>query len=190
MVYSGEHEQYSWGPKIGHAQNRTLPDLLSICPWNIWLRDYISGWCLFVSFFVLLAEQGAEVEGTLQPHSSELYIPKHAACHNDLAPYSELMKWVKEVDQAVFLELCQVSRDCSVSFLHTTGTCAKPPTTACPLLSSQKLKICFWDYWKGSTRVVFFAYDNSRKESEREGERFLEWKEIYVQNLDEFWGKK
>ena len=98
--------------------------------------------CLF-PFFVLLAEQGAEIEGTLQPHSSELYIPKHAACHNDLAPYSELMKWVKEVDQAVFLELCQVSRDCSVSFSHTTGSCAKPPTTACPLLSSQKLKICF-----------------------------------------------
>ena len=89
---------------------------------------------LFVSFFVLFGEQGAEVEGTLQPHSSELYIPKHSACHDDLAPYSELMKWVKEVDQAVFLELCQVRRGCSVSFSHTTGSCAKLPTTACPLL--------------------------------------------------------
>ncbi|XP_029188068.2 exocyst complex component 1-like isoform X2 [Acropora millepora] len=55
----------------------------------------------------IFQHHGAEVEGTLQPHSSELYIPKHSACHNDLAPYSELMKWVKEVDQAVFLELCQ-----------------------------------------------------------------------------------
>ncbi|RMX37015.1 hypothetical protein pdam_00005051 [Pocillopora damicornis] len=44
---------------------------------------------------------------TLVQHSSELCIPKHLACHNDLAPFSDLMKWLKEVDQTVFLELCQ-----------------------------------------------------------------------------------
>lgn len=47
---------------------------------------------------------------TLVQHSSELCIPKHLACHNDLAPFSDLMKWLKEVDQTVFFELCQVLR--------------------------------------------------------------------------------
>ena len=46
---------------------------------------------------------------TVVQHSSELCIPKHLACHNDLAPFSDLMKWLKEVDQKVFLELCQVT---------------------------------------------------------------------------------
>ena len=60
------------------------------------------------SFFCFFfCRQGAEVETVVQ-HSSELCIPKHLACHNDLAPFSELMKWLKEVDQTVFLELCQV----------------------------------------------------------------------------------
>ena len=48
---SGEHAQYSWGPKIGHAQNRTLLDLPSVWPWNIWGRDYISVWCQYKRFF-------------------------------------------------------------------------------------------------------------------------------------------
>ena len=51
--------------------------------------------------------QGTDLE-TLVQHSSELCIPKHLACHSDLAPFSDLMKWLKEVDQTVFLELCQV----------------------------------------------------------------------------------
>ena len=57
----------------------------------------------------LFCLQGADVEGTVQQYPSELCLPKHSACHNDLAPYSELMKWLKEVDQEVFKELCQVS---------------------------------------------------------------------------------
>lgn len=52
---------------------------------------------------------------TLVQHSSELCIPKHLACHNDLAPFSDLMKWLKEVDQTVYLELCQV---CYVHSFH------------------------------------------------------------------------
>ena len=50
---------------------------------------------------------------TVVQHSSELCIPKHLSCHNDLAPFSDLMKWLKEVDQTVFLELCQVLIRCS-----------------------------------------------------------------------------
>ena len=84
----------------------------------------------FFFFFFFFGKQGAEVESTLQVSSSELCIPKHSACHNDLEPYSELMKWLKEVDQAVFLELCQVSRGCCVYFLHTTGSSAKLLTSA------------------------------------------------------------
>ena len=49
---------------------------------------------------------------TVVQHSSELCIPKHLSCHNDLAPFSDLMKWLKEVDQTVFLELCQVLVQC------------------------------------------------------------------------------
>ena len=51
--------------------------------------------------------QGTDMETVVQ-YSSELCIPKHRSCHNDLAPFSDLMKWLKEVDQTVFLELCQV----------------------------------------------------------------------------------
>ena len=52
-------------------------------------------------------KQGIEPETVVQ-HSSELCIPKHLACHNDLVPFSDLMKWLKEVDQTVFRELCEV----------------------------------------------------------------------------------
>ncbi|XP_068717955.1 exocyst complex component 1-like isoform X1 [Montipora capricornis] len=55
----------------------------------------------------IFQRHGAEVEGTVQQNPSELCLPKHSACHKDLAPYSELMKWLKEVDQEVFKELCQ-----------------------------------------------------------------------------------
>lgn len=54
----------------------------------------------------IFTRHGIDLE-TLVQHSSELCIPKHLTCHNDLAPFSELMKWLKEVDQTVFLELCQ-----------------------------------------------------------------------------------
>ncbi|XP_078371204.1 exocyst complex component 1-like isoform X1 [Oculina patagonica] len=54
----------------------------------------------------IFQRHGTEVETVVQ-HSSELCIPKHLSCHNDLAPFSDLMKWLKEVDQTVFLELCQ-----------------------------------------------------------------------------------
>lgn len=56
--------------------------------------------------FEIFTRHGIEPETVVQ-HSSELCIPKHLACHNDLAPFSDLMKWLKEVDQTVFLELCQ-----------------------------------------------------------------------------------
>lgn len=57
---------------------------------------------------VLFCRQGAEVDTAPVQHPMDLRIPNHNACHNDLAPFSDLMKWLKEVDQAVFLELCQV----------------------------------------------------------------------------------
>ncbi|XP_020608511.1 exocyst complex component 1-like isoform X2 [Orbicella faveolata] len=54
----------------------------------------------------IFQRHGTDMETVVQ-HSSELCIPKHLSCHNDLAPFSDLMKWLKEVDQTVFLELCQ-----------------------------------------------------------------------------------
>ncbi|XP_031555794.1 exocyst complex component 1-like isoform X2 [Actinia tenebrosa] len=39
-------------------------------------------------------------------HSSELHLPKHLNCHKELLPYCDLMKWLKEIDPEVFLELC------------------------------------------------------------------------------------
>lgn len=56
------------------------------------------------------------METVAQP-SSELCIPKHQSCHSDLTPFSDLMKWLKEVDQTVFLELCQVLIQCSYTSL-------------------------------------------------------------------------
>lgn len=55
----------------------------------------------------LLSLQGTDMETVVQ-HSSEMCIPKHLSCHKDLDPFSELMKWLKEVDHTVFQELCQV----------------------------------------------------------------------------------
>lgn len=43
-------------------------------------------------------------------HSSELCIPQHLACHKELTPFTDLMKWLKEVDPPVFMDLCQVKR--------------------------------------------------------------------------------
>ena len=65
----------------------------------------------------LLSLKGTDME-TMVQYSSELCIPKHLACHNDLAPFSDLMRWLKEVDQTVFRDLCQVLIKCSYPQIH------------------------------------------------------------------------
>ncbi|EDO44427.1 predicted protein [Nematostella vectensis] len=39
-------------------------------------------------------------------YSSEMHLPKHLNCHKDLLPYTGLMKWLKVVDQELFMDLC------------------------------------------------------------------------------------
>ena len=41
-------------------------------------------------------------------HSSELIIPSHNKIHDELAPYTDLMFWLKEIDNSKFTELIQV----------------------------------------------------------------------------------
>lgn len=54
---------------------------------------------------------GEETE-TLVKHSSELVIPSHHKIHNELAPYTDLMLWLKEIDHSKFTELIQVYTQC------------------------------------------------------------------------------
>ena len=51
--------------------------------------------------------QGEETE-TLMKHSSELVIPSHTKIHNELAPFTDLMSWLKDIDHSKFVELTQV----------------------------------------------------------------------------------
>ncbi|CAB4021781.1 Exocyst complex component 1, partial [Paramuricea clavata] len=49
---------------------------------------------------------------TLVKHSSELVIPSHNKIHDELAPYTELMLWLKEIDHSKFTELIQIYTQC------------------------------------------------------------------------------
>lgn len=57
----------------------------------------------------LFIHQGNEMGGgTLTLYSQELKLPQHTKCHRELLPYSDLMSWLKAVDNDSFLKLRKV----------------------------------------------------------------------------------
>ena len=52
--------------------------------------------------------QGNEMGETLSRHASELKLPQHHSSHRDLAPYTDLMFWLKDADLNSFKELAKV----------------------------------------------------------------------------------
>ena len=91
---------------------QTWPQLLAT--WLLVASAKTHAWWYQMS---LLSLQGTDME-TMVQYSSELCIPKHKSCHNDLTPFSDLMRWLKEVDQTVFRDLCQVLIQCSHPRIH------------------------------------------------------------------------
>lgn len=94
----------------------------------------------------LLSLQGTDMETVVQ-HSSEMCIPKHLSCHKDLDPFSELMKWLKEVDHTVFEELCQVLIQYSYPQIHLTSRqiSIAAPNKAATNRTCTRLGICCKD---------------------------------------------